>query len=303
MPEDNTALIFVKPHAFTPATIEWVRNTITEKGLTIKSEKECGNLGDAVDRHYYAIASKAIAPPAELNVPPEAFEKTFGCTWASVLEAGQAVTAKEVMDQLKLDAAGMEETWRRIKKEGNLVKLGGGFYCGKVQSEPPLYCFNGFYMSMRDKYANEASKIHVFVVTFDSKKVSWEKFRNDVLGPTDPKAAPTDSLRGHILGNWESLGLKAEPDVGDNCVHGSASPFEAWVEIQNWVGEGPQDTDFGKALNEVVPKETLDKWAYDPKVTYGHKSFPVSDSLFDAVENLDSGNALAFLYAINGTQQ
>jgi len=302
MPEDNTALIFVKPHAFTPATIEWVRKTIVEKGLTIKSEAECTDLGAGCDRHYHAIASKAIANPKDLAVPEEAFQKTFGCSWASVLEAGQAVTAAEVMTKLNIDGNGLEDIWRRIKKEGNLVKLGGGFYCGKVQAEPPLYCFNGFYMSMRDKYAKEGSKIQVFVVTFDSAKVSWETFRNDVLGPTDPKEAPKDSLRGHILANWEALGLKGEPDVGDNCVHGSASPFEAWVEIQNWCKEPADGTEFGKALLEVVPKDRLDQWAYDPRVTYGHKAFPVSNSLFDSMENMDSGDVLALAHAINATQ-
>jgi nucleoside diphosphate kinase len=299
---DNTALLFVKPHAFTPATIEYCRKRITEEGLTILEEKECSDLGAAVDRHYHAIASKAVMPPKELSVPNEAFQKTFGVSWQSVLDAGHVVTATEVMSTLSLDAAGMEDTWRRIKKEGNLVKLGGGFYAGKVRSDPPLYCFNGFYMSMRDKYANAASKIHVFVVNWSSEKKPWEKFRDDFLGPTDPKAAPADSLRGYVLGNWQALGLKAEPDVGDNCVHGSASPFEAWVEIQNWVKQAPDASSFGKAIASTVDSKKLEAWSYDPKVTYGHKEFPVSNSLFDAFENMDSGDVLALAHAINATQ-
>jgi len=300
---DNTALVFVKPHAFTPATVEWVRKRLTDGGLTIAQEMECGDLGDAVDRHYYAIASKAQMAPKDLTVPNEAFEKTFGVSWQSVLDAGQVVTAAEVMTKLNLDAQGMEDTWRRIKKEGNLVKLGGGFYAGKVQSEPPLFCFNGFYMSMREKYAAATSKIQVFIVNWDSKKKSWESFRDEFLGPTDPKTAPEDSLRGHILKNWQALGLKAEPDVGDNCVHGSASPFEAWCEITNWAKQAGDASDFGKALLDIAPKEVLDKWSYDPRVTYGHKSFPVNDSLFDSVENMDSGMCLTLLTAIAATQQ
>jgi len=303
MSGDNTALVFVKPHAFTPATVEWVRNRLTEGGLTIKQEIEATDLGDAVDRHYYAIASKAQMAPKDLTVPNEAFEKTFGVSWQSVLDAGQVVTAAEVMTKLSLDADGMEQTWRRIKKEGNLVKLGGGFYAGKVQSEPPLYCFNGFYMAMREKYAAATSKIQIFIVNWDSSKKSWESFRDEFLGPTDPKEAPKGSLRQHVYANWEALGLKAEPDVGDNCIHGSASPFEAWCEITNWAKQGKTDSDFGKALHTVASADVIDKWSYDPRVTYGVEGFSVNDSLFDSVENLDSGMCLCVLKAIADTQK
>jgi hypothetical protein len=34
-------------------------------------------------------------------------------------------------------------------KEKNLVKFGGGFYCGLIDG---LYVFNGFFMSMRSKF-------------------------------------------------------------------------------------------------------------------------------------------------------
>ena len=37
------------------------------------------------------------------------------------------------------------------KKAKKLVKFGGGFYCGLIESKgkPSLYVFNGFFMSMR----------------------------------------------------------------------------------------------------------------------------------------------------------
>ena len=56
-----------------------------------------------------------------------------------------------------------------------------------------------------------------------------------VLGGTDPIEAADKSLRRHIYENWEALGLPAQPDVGDNGVHASASPFEAMAERHNWV--------------------------------------------------------------------
>ena len=35
---------------------------------------------------------------------------------------------------------------------------------------------------------------------------------------------------------WKELGLKSEPNVGDNGVHASASPLEGLAERMNWVG-------------------------------------------------------------------
>ena len=78
--------------------------------------------------------------------------------------------------------------------------------------------------------------IYYYVVEWDAKAVSWEEFRGSVLGPTDPADAPADSLRGLIMSKWQELGLASQPDVGDNGVHASASPFEALAERMNWLG-------------------------------------------------------------------
>jgi hypothetical protein len=85
---------------------------------------------------------------------------------------------------------------------------------------------NGFFMSMRSKFVTPGTSIHYYVVDFDPEQLSWSDFRGKVLGPTDPAQAPHDSLRGQILNQWSALGLGYQPNVGDNGVHASASPFE-----------------------------------------------------------------------------
>eukprot|EP01047_Picozoa_sp_COSAG01_P002385 COSAG01_NODE_63_length_29632_cov_270.650662_34_plen_216_part_00 len=170
----------------------------------------------------------------------------------------------------------LDAKWAKAKKAGDLIKFGGGFYCGLVdgmyvfngqhtpQSPPPdtyslwgdkrpkqqllhspratLTCpLAGFFMSMRSKYTGDA-KIYYYVVEWSQMDTSWGEFRENVLGPTDPATAPADSLRGQIAAQWQSLGLKAECDVGDNGVHASASPFEAMAERANWL-EVPIETD------------------------------------------------------------
>ena len=56
------------------------------------------------------------------------------------------------------------------------------------------------------------------------------RFRDEVVGATDPATAAEScpsSIRGHFFKHWQSLGLSAQPHVGDNVIHGSASPLEA----------------------------------------------------------------------------
>lgn len=60
---------------------------------------------------------------------------------------------------------------------------------------------------------------------------------SQVLGSTDPVIAAEGSLRKSIFTDWKKMGLASEPNVGDNGVHASASPFEALCERLNWVGE------------------------------------------------------------------
>ena len=93
---------------------------------------------------------------------------------------------------------------------------------------------NGFYMAMREKYTKPGASIHYYLVEWDSSNLSWSDFRGKTLGCTDPTTADAGSLRRSILEQWKSLGLASEPNVGDNGVHASASPFEAMAERINW---------------------------------------------------------------------
>ncbi len=136
-------------------------------------------------------------------------------------------------------------------------------------------------MKMRSSFVAPGTSIHYYVVEFDPARLSWADFRAKVLGPTDPAAAPEGALRGTILKDWQALGLKAQPDVGDNGVHASASPFEGLAERMNWLGAGVEKDAFGAALLAAgVSAPTIKAWSLDPQV--GGKS------LFDQLEDLDS---------------
>merc|ERR1712176_1502961 len=222
-----------------------------------------------IDKHYYAIASKAtLLTPDKLNVPADKFKAHFNVEWADVLKDGKAVNATAALEKFGCDADELDKMWGAAKKAGNLVKLGGGFYCGKMEKDGkgPFYVFNGFFMTMRSGFVKPGASIYYYVVEWDPKKLSWSDFRGKVLGPTDPAEAPKDSLRGAALASWKDLGLPSEPNVGENCVHASASPFEGLAERMNWLGKRADKDDFGKELLKVVKIKTIKDWSLDPQV-------------------------------------
>jgi len=232
----NSAFVFVKPAAVTDKMKELVKGTLEGKGLKVLKEGEIGaadiDKKQLVDKHYYAIASKAtLLTPDKLNIPKDKFKDQFGLEWDDVLKDGKALNAKDACDKMGVDADGLNDMWGAAKKAKNLVKLGGGFYCAKLEKDSnTYYVFNGFFMTMRAGYVQEGKSIYYYVVEWDSKTLSWADFRGKVLGPTDPADAPKDSLRGAAFATWESLGLPSVPTTGENCCHASASPFEGLCE-------------------------------------------------------------------------
>merc|ERR1712014_210364 len=165
-----------------------------------------------------------------------------------------------------IDADALDKEWAKCKAAKKLVKF-GGFYCGlvEVEGKTPLYIFNGFFMSMRSKFTKLGTQIYYYSVEWDPASMSWEDFRGKLLGPTDPAEAPKDSLRGEILAKWKDLGLEAEPNVGDNGVHASASPFEGVAERLNWLGKRCNQDKYCKAMVAAGIKEaTINAWSVDP---------------------------------------
>jgi len=149
--------------------------------------------------------------------------------------------------------------------------------------------FNGFFMTMRSTYVKEGSSIYYYVVEWEQRALSWADFRGKVLGPTDPAEAPKDSLRGGALANWKDIGLAEAPNVGENCVHASASPFEGLAERMNWLGYKADRDQFGKALLEAgVRLKTIKDWTLDPQISFGNKMNPTTKSIWDTIEDMDA---------------
>jgi nucleoside diphosphate kinase len=306
-PTTNRAFVFVKPHAVTDKVNELVKTGLQAQGLKVSTEGELTSeeidRKKLIDQHYYSIASKAtILTPDQLNVDGAKFKAQFNKEWKDVLASGKAFNALDGCKELGVDADKMNKLWAECKKANKLVKLGGGFYCGELNyNGKTIYVFNGFFMEMRAAYTNPGRRIHYYTVSWDPAKLSWADFRGKLLGPTDPKDAPKDSLRGKVLGDWKNLGLKAEPNVGDNGIHASASPFEGMAERLNWLGVKCQDDDFCDALlRQGIPESVVTNWCTDPQVKINAEG--KKGSLFDQLEDMDVAPCLKKLndlYALN----
>jgi nucleoside diphosphate kinase len=163
-----------------------------------------------------------------------------------------------------------------------------------------IYVINGFYMSMRQVYTQADASIHWFDVEFDSKDMSWADFRGQVLGATDPANAVSGSLRRSILDGYQGLGLTAQPNVGLNGVHASASPFEALAERLNWLQASVSSDSFGQALLAGGLSEArIQEWKKDPQVTTldGKKG-----SLFDQLEDKSVEECLATMQSLDNVE-
>jgi len=288
----NSAFVFIKPHAVTPAVLELVKSKFADEGIVVTSEGVLDyktiDQKMLIDTHYGAIASKAMKiEPADLAVTDKAkaaFKQQFGMTWDAAIKKGIVYNAAGACKKLKTDGNGLDKKWSAIDKKTGLVKFGGGFYCGKVGD---IFVINGFYMSMRGSYTEAPAKINYLTVEWDAATLSWEDFRSKVLGATDPDTASEGSLRKSIRVNWEKLGLAKKPlTTGDNGVHASASPFEALAERCNWLEADIQNDPFGKAMLAAgISQSTVASWFQDPQVLLPDGS---KGSLFDAIEDTNA---------------
>ena len=336
----NSALVFLKPEVTgcgdeaKARVLDLVRGKFEASGLAVTEEGQVSGEVVArqglIDTHYGAIATKAVKTfthQLELTLQQRnEFQLQFGLTWYDSIKSKQLVNAQQASDEVKqlllrkkksnaaTTAVSFGEIWDDCTKVHNLgvVKLGGGFYIGKVLLPATLYSdeendaaaapapapaapapaaaaaaaataaaakaeggeseeekakakkkvdleyalrpngsrvryvVNGFYPKMREPFIAPAASVHFFVVEWDNPlscaadatppPLSWQAFREDVLGATSPSRAKEGSLRRSLYDEWESLGLKAQPGISTNGIHASASPFEALAEKINWVG-------------------------------------------------------------------
>jgi hypothetical protein len=150
---------------------------------------------------------------------------------------------------------------------------------------------------MRQKFIEEDAAIYYMVVEWAGAKLSWKEFREHIIGPTNPKAADPNSIRGKIFNEWKSLNLKRAPDIMENAIHASASAYESVLERAAWL-KLPMFTDplLIAFLSAGVSPQSVTDWMLNPQV----KGMPVFDH-FDELGFEDCITKASELYQSQST--
>jgi len=289
----NTAIVFVKPHAATDACEAFVREHLTGAGVRIVSSgvKRAKEIDEhkLIDQHYGSLARLAMdTQPSEIilsSKSKDAFATTYGIDWESALPS--MMSNPEALDKLGVDGASLETMWRT----GVTCKLAPGTYVSRLEGpSDTIFTVNGFYPAMRQAFVAEGAEVRYLVCEFDEAKLSWQSFRRDVIGATNPADAAPGSARAEMLKKWSDLGLTAAPTMSENCVHASAGPLEGLKERCVWSGASLETDELAQALVAGgIELSLLEEWLADnPVVTLGGKT----DKIFDLTEELGTDAAL-----------
>merc|ERR1712216_976954 len=240
----NSAFVFIKPHAVTDKVKELTGNVLTKNSVKILEQGEIKS---------EEIDSKKLIDQHYYAIASK----------ATILKPNQLNVPE---DKFK-EKFGLE--WKQALENGNVYNALDA--CAKLEVTPDemdaqwgickktdkLIKFGGgFFMSMRNKFTAPGLSIYYYSVEWDSDALSWADFRGKGLGPT-------------------------EPNVGDNGLHASASPFEALAERNNWLGKAFSEDPYGKELIAAgISEATLKEWSVDPQVK--------GKSIFDQLEDMDA---------------
>jgi len=297
--DTNSAFLFIKPTAVSSKVIKFVKKELKSAGLKVGREgtidaHQISEL-EIIDNHYREISMLAMRTfPAEIQVTADAkakFKAAFSEDWEVAIRAGRVLNVASALKTM--DAKALALRWDA--NERYRVKLASGTYVEKID-EDGTYVVNGFYAAMRAEYVAAGNKVHWMIVSWNRNKISWEKFRSDVLGVTDPAKAAAGSLRAQILKQWKQLELSEMPTVQDNSVHASAGPVEAMRERITWgVVRTIQQDPFGSAMiKHGANPRILQVWMNNPPAHHDG----VTDSVFDMTENKDSIDVLNMMLKI-----
>lgn len=297
----NQAVIFTKPVHHLKSDLssskldELARAYFEEKGFrVVQSKKVTGTaLADreVIKQHYlmYSKASCASSISA-LNISSEGkakFESAFGRSWDVEVAAEKIGATSTILKSKGIDVHQLFDLWNVQFGERKTAKIQDGLLIAYLE-ELDCYCMNAFFPAMEANFNDAKTQIDYYVVEFDPAQVSWEQFRKNSLGSTDSSKADPESFRGQLYAEYP-----VEFPGRDNFVHGSAGPFEGFVE------RAIHEADFEMSTNPIghylegrgVTLESFAVWK-------NSQSISALGALFDATEEKNTDDVLPILDGI-----
>jgi hypothetical protein len=291
----NQAVIFTKPlhHLdieLTPAKLDVLARTFFKgKGFDfIYSRQVTGPelaAREVIRQHYLMYSSAACSDVLDLTEAGKSrFKEAFGQTWDTEVAAGRIMPTGKLLESKSISVHQLFNRWNGLYGAGKTVKVEDGVIMGFLE-DLDAYCVNAFFPSMEANFYHPDTLIHYYVVEFDPAEVSWKQFRKNVLGSTNASNAVPESFRGQLYSEYPV----AFPGR-DNFVHGSAGPFEGFVE------RAIHEEDFNMATNPIgqwlagkgVSLDSFAAWK-------AGQSIATIGDLFDETEEKDTDAVLEIL--------
>lgn len=284
-------MLVLKPSVYTPAALACILDIlddheikVTTKGILPAAEKDRSRV---IGSYFGNVLKYAeLTEPSDLNLDAAEiaiFNKKFAADWNAVLNDGKVLNAKAAREYFKIgtdDHDSLYTLWQAAPR----ARLAKGLYCAQFDQtaatgEGPIYVLNGFFGSLRQRYQSNTTTPVYLLVEWNLATLSWSEVVTHIIGDKDPARAAESSIRGYFFRHWENLGLAERPTTELNCVHFSASAFEAMVERLVLCKGSILFTDplGAKLLANNVPALAVQNWLANPLVN--------GKSLFDHMRN------------------
>lgn len=185
-----------------------------------------------------------------------------------------------------------EDVLQKLWSACDVKRLAGGVYCGEVEFEgEKLYIINGFHPPQIQHFIAENRMIVTMNLSGD---LDWKSARQEFIGNTYPEKAEKGSLRRDLFDQYGKLGFDDVSYV-INCLHLSAGPLEALLELKRFNSEFQHDLEspisnfsFGNLLESSFSEADSERILENIQVNFQGKQI----SLFDLTEELNSDEAL-----------
>ena len=244
-PDAKQAVLFVKPELLEPAVdfkAIWqaVAGTVRELDGRIGAYSGLGpaHLSHVISAHYGVI--NRISTQGASALSSGGRQALAGL--AHDMPGDRILGGHQLLSLTGLPASELME----LVREAGSQKLAPGSYLSVVEAAGERYgVLNGFHPAQLEQYTREGAAVLAVELIWSGR--SWESFRTEAIGATDPQRAVAGSLRQQLLARRHELGVQ-DITVNRNGVHGSAGPIEAAVELSRFFAVPISATAIGRRL-------------------------------------------------------
>ena len=175
------------------------------------------------------------------------------------------------------------------------LKIAGGAYAAVIEyGDSRTAVINGFHPAQLEHFYTASAPILVATLRTTS---NWRDLRRSMIGATDPTNAEMGSMRQRLFTDAVGLGLESV-DGMRNCVHLSAGPLEAAIEISRYFGNfedsgaiDPIETNIGALVVGALGRQFLTDALSNKDLLVDGRAEPA----FDLTEELNTDEAFRLL--------